>query len=141
VGETFAVAIESASQFRGASAAELEHWVWTIARSILSRTLRRMAVERRFRVWAAGGGLGVGDVDAEADLALLRRQVLYHIGRLPPAQRQAVTLRMLDDLSYEAVAARLNTTPQAARARVSRGLRELQRRLEGELDPPAVSPW
>ncbi|HEX6389044.1 MAG TPA: sigma-70 region 4 domain-containing protein, partial [Solirubrobacteraceae bacterium] len=51
------------------------------------------------------------------------------LDELPPAQREAVRLRILDDLSYDRVAADLGTTPTAARVRVHRGLATLRARL------------
>ena len=48
---------------------------------------------------------------------------------LPEGQRQAIQLRVLDDLSYEEVATALDTTPLGARVRVSRGLSALRRRI------------
>lgn len=48
---------------------------------------------------------------------------------LPATQRQAVELRVLDDLDYDGVAARLATTPAAARVRVHRALTALRERI------------
>jgi RNA polymerase sigma-70 factor (ECF subfamily) len=41
-------------------------------------------------------------------------------------QRQAIELRVLRDLDYDAVADALATSPRAARVRVSRGLASLR---------------
>jgi DNA-directed RNA polymerase specialized sigma24 family protein len=49
---------------------------------------------------------------------------------LSPQQRDAVRLRVVDELAYPVVAARLGITEQAARARVSRALRVLAVALE-----------
>jgi DNA-directed RNA polymerase specialized sigma24 family protein len=46
---------------------------------------------------------------------------------LPDAQQDAIRLRVLDDLGYDEAAERLDTTPQAVRARVSRGLSALRK--------------
>ena len=48
---------------------------------------------------------------------------------LPEGQREAIRLRVVDDLAYEQVAASLGTTPEAARVRVHRGLASLRNRL------------
>ena len=48
---------------------------------------------------------------------------------LPEAQRDAIRLRVLDDLGYDEVADHLSTTEEAARARVSRGLTSLRSQL------------
>lgn len=49
---------------------------------------------------------------------------------LPVGQVAAVNARVVDDLSYENVAERLDCTPIAARIRVSRGLDALRTTLE-----------
>jgi RNA polymerase sigma-70 factor, ECF subfamily len=46
---------------------------------------------------------------------------------LPDTQQDAIRLRVLDDLGYDEAADRLDTTPQAVRARVSRGLSALRK--------------
>ena len=51
------------------------------------------------------------------------------LAALPAAQRDAVRLRIVDELSYDDLAARLGITPDNARARVSRGLRALTRAI------------
>jgi RNA polymerase sigma-70 factor (ECF subfamily) len=45
-------------------------------------------------------------------------------------QREAVRLRAVDELGYPAIARRLGISEQAARARVSRGLRALAAALD-----------
>jgi RNA polymerase sigma-70 factor (ECF subfamily) len=52
--------------------------------------------------------------------------------RLPPGQRRAVELRVLDDLGYEDVARALGSSEASARTRVCRGLSTLRRTLRGE---------
>ena len=49
------------------------------------------------------------------------------LAHLPDAQQDAIRLRVLDDLGYDEAADRLDTTPQAVRARVSRGLSALRK--------------
>ncbi|MGZ4178795.1 MAG: RNA polymerase sigma factor, partial [Solirubrobacteraceae bacterium] len=48
---------------------------------------------------------------------------------LPESQREAVRLRVIEDLDYDRVAVALGTTPTAARVRVHRGLEALRHRL------------
>jgi len=54
------------------------------------------------------------------------------LDELPESQREAIRLRIEDDLAYEEVAGRLGTTPAAARVRVHRGLSFLRTRLSKE---------
>jgi RNA polymerase sigma-70 factor, ECF subfamily len=51
------------------------------------------------------------------------------IGDLTGPARDALRLRFVDDLEYEAIAVRLDCTPQAARQRVSTAVRTLRRRI------------
>jgi RNA polymerase sigma-70 factor (ECF subfamily) len=46
--------------------------------------------------------------------------------RLTPSARTALTLRFVDDLTYEDIAARLDCSPAAARQRVSTAVRRLR---------------
>ena len=46
---------------------------------------------------------------------------------LPDRARATLRLRFVDDLEYEAIAVRLDCTPEAARQRVSTALRTLRR--------------
>jgi len=51
------------------------------------------------------------------------------LAHLPEAQQDAIRLRVVEDLGYDEAAERLATTPQAVRARVSRGLSALRKHL------------
>jgi RNA polymerase sigma-70 factor (ECF subfamily) len=48
---------------------------------------------------------------------------------LPAHEREAVRLRVLENLEYSDIARALDTTPAAARVRVHRGLKALKRHL------------
>jgi RNA polymerase sigma-70 factor, ECF subfamily len=135
LAETFAVAIERADQFRGESADQLAAWVWAIARSLLSGAERRGSVERRYaeQLGIERRELRRGEaerIEELAGLAVLRDQILELLDTLPPPQRDAVRLRMIEELDYEELAETLGVSQQTARARVSRGLRALRRQLE-----------
>ncbi len=51
------------------------------------------------------------------------------VAGLPAAGREAVRLRFVEDLDYEAIARRLGCTPPAARQRVSSGVRALRQEM------------
>lgn len=131
LAETFAVAIERRDQFRGTGEEQLSGWLWAIAQSLLREFERRDAIELRHvervrlehRELTEGEILRVEELAEQAELADLVRRGL---DRLPPEQREAVTLRVLEDLTYSEIAKRLEVRPATARARVSRGLRALQ---------------
>ncbi len=135
--ETFAIAYRSRRSFRGATEAELRAWILTIARRQLARYLRRGVVERR-ALERLGAGVPVvheddlREIEEAAGLAELRATVAASLERLGGDQREALRLRIVDELPYHEVAAALRVSEQTARARVSRGLRALQRRLDGD---------
>jgi RNA polymerase sigma-70 factor, ECF subfamily len=134
VGEAFAVAFERRGRFRGSSREEAVAWLYSIARTLISHHFRRVEVERR-----ALRRLGVeppvmGDeerreVERLAGLDALRTTVAGELDALPLEQRLAVQLRVVEELAYPQIAARLGVSQPAARQRVSRGLRTLAQRL------------
>ncbi len=110
-------------------------WLLTVARRQVSRYLRRARVERR-AVERLGVGVpeihedDVAEIERRAGLAELREALGVELERLSVEQREALRLRVLEDRSYPEVAEVLGISEQAARARVSRGLRALARALE-----------
>lgn len=135
IGETFTRAFERSARFRGSTEEEAAAWIWGIARHVLSDSLRRGNAERR-----ALRRLGVqtpllspdeqAEVERRAGLADLRQMVLAALETLAPEQREALRLRVVLELGYPDVAARLRISQEAARARVSRGLRALAASLD-----------
>lgn len=128
--ETFAQAFEHRKQFRGRTDAEAEAWLYAIGRHLLARYTRKGVVERR-AVERLGIQLPqVNDEDHErvielAGLADLRRTVAEVFSKLPAEQRDALQLRVVDEHPYRDVAAALGVSEDAARARVSRALRQI----------------
>lgn len=132
--ETFAKALAASEQFRGRTREEEEGWLFAIARSELSDYWRRGQVERTAmaRIGIDPCELTTAEVERVeelADLRAVRDRLAEALDALPEQQRQAVTLRIVDELDYRAVAAVLEITEDNARARVSRGLRALGREL------------
>lgn len=134
--ETFAQAFRARARFRGATDEEARAWLFGIARHLLSRYMRRGAVERRARdkLGIELPQLAEGEYERIVELAGLadmRTAVAEQFQRLDEAQRMAVQLRIVEELPYRDVAARLDVTEATARVRVSRGLRQLAGLLEG----------
>jgi RNA polymerase sigma-70 factor (ECF subfamily) len=69
-------------------------------------------------------------IEERAGLGQLREALGVELARLSAERREALQLRIVEDRSYEEVATMLGVSPQAARARVSRGLRALAGALE-----------
>lgn len=129
--ETFAQAWLVRARFRDEANGSAAPWVYGIARNVLLMSIRRGAIERRAterlgllerldRLQAAEDPVPESAWGDGADELL---------DTLPADQREAVRLRVLEDLEYSEVARALGTTPAAARVRVHRGLNALKRYL------------
>jgi RNA polymerase sigma factor (sigma-70 family) len=142
--ETFAEAFAHRRRFRGSTDAEAAAWLFGIARHQLSRyartgRVRRKAIERL--------GIRLPEVSEDdherivelAGLAELRDRVAAAFSDLSGDQREALRLRVIDELPYAEVAETLGVSEQTARARVSRGLRRLADAVE-MTTPAEVTP-
>jgi RNA polymerase sigma-70 factor (ECF subfamily) len=137
LAETFEAAIVGGPGFRGSTDSELSGWLWSIARNVLAEQRRREQGERDRRRRLPNARAALSDREIErieelAGIADLREAVAQRLAELPQEQREAVRLRILEDLSYQEIAARMSTSADTARARVSRGLRALNVALEDE---------
>jgi RNA polymerase sigma-70 factor (ECF subfamily) len=138
VGETYARAFELRRRFHGDTldADALAGWIFGIARNVLNESLRRGAAERK-AMHRAGvqapqlAGDELVRVEELAALGELRSAVADALADLAAEQRDAVRLRVVEELDYADVAGRLGISEQAARARVSRGLRAIAAALDG----------
>jgi RNA polymerase sigma factor (sigma-70 family) len=143
--ETFAQAFRSRKRFRGHLEAEAAAWLYAIARHLLAAYLRRGKAERK-----ALDKLGIDvpelsqdeykRVEELADLSGLRAGVAAGLARISPDHRQALELRIVNELPYAEVARRLGVSETTARARVSRGLRALAKALDLHLKPEESMP-
>jgi RNA polymerase sigma factor (sigma-70 family) len=127
--ETFAQAWLSRQRFRDEAGGSAGPWIFGIARHVLAASVRRNALER-----TACERLGIVGVLERAGGANPPEEswldgVDDMLAELPETQRAAIRLRVIDDLSYHRVAEELDTTSQAARVRVHRGLATLRHRF------------
>jgi RNA polymerase sigma-70 factor (ECF subfamily) len=141
MADTFAMALDRREQFRGTTEQELSGWLWSIARSMLREHQRRGEIARRGARRLGSERRELNDREIErieelAGCAQLRETAARRLGELPREQREAVRLRVLEDLSYEQVAERLGLSVEAARMRVSRALRRLAKELKDEPGAP-----
>jgi RNA polymerase sigma-70 factor (ECF subfamily) len=134
--ETFACVLDAADRFDPARAggASAAGWVFTIARNILSSAVKRNRVgdDARRRL-GMREPLMLFDEDLErvevvGDLELEVRRLL---DELPEHQQEAIIARVLDERSYQDVAADLRCSQLVVRKRVSRGLATLRAGLKG----------
>jgi len=126
--ETFAQAWLVRARFRDEAGGSAAPWLFGIARNALLMSVRRGAIERR-----ATERLGLmGRLDhppAAAPDETWADDADELLDSLPDSQREAVRLRVIEDLDYDRVADALGTSPSAARVRVHRGLEALRHRL------------
>jgi RNA polymerase sigma factor (sigma-70 family) len=137
--ETFAQAVAGARRFRGNTEAEQAAWLYTIAKRQLAlyyrkgtaeqRALRKLGLER-----PPADQTLLHEIEERAQLDDLRRELAAALAKLSDPVRDAVRLRIVDELPYETVARELRISEPAARARVSRGLAALAEHL----DPLAI---
>lgn len=113
--ETFLRALRAYADLRRAE--NLRGWVFTIATHVAIDELRRA----RPRVELADGP---APEDVPAPIAALDDLT----GELPPTERAAVVLRYGYDLGYGEIASALGSSPEAARAAASSGVRRLRRK-------------
>jgi len=126
--ETFAQAWLSRRRFRDDREGSALPWLLGIARNVLRDSARRDRIETRARerlgldVDLASEDAGYAAVD---DRLSPRAALRAALDSMPRHERDAVALRVVEELPYAEVAERLAIRPAAARLRVSRGLRRL----------------
>jgi RNA polymerase sigma-70 factor (ECF subfamily) len=132
--EVFARAWLAKSRFRHESDESALPWLLGIARNVLRESLRKRRIEdaarRRLgmpRLLARDAALD--EVHNRRSLSDSERRVL---ASLPERDRELLQLRVIEERPYRDIAVRLRCTPQAARHRVSRLLRQLQCTLGGQ---------
>ncbi len=130
--EVFAQALASARRFdpeQGSGAA----WLFGIARHVLARSRARGRVEDRARRRLGLAPLALDDELIERiEAAGAGTPALELLERLPDDQRAALKARVLGELGYDEIAARMSCSESVVRKRVSRGLAALRGRLTAE---------
>lgn len=132
--ETFSRVWVTRERFEDRHQGSAAPWLFGIARNVLLMSVRRGAVERR-----TAARLGVlerldlegSDEPPEAKWADGADELL---DSLPLSQREALRLRIVDELTYDEVADALGTTRSAARVRVHRALTALRKRFSDKED-------
>ena len=133
LAETFAQAVASQHRFR--LGGDPVGWLYGIAKKQLALFYRRGRIEQ-----AALKRLGIerepaspevlAEVARRAGLDELRGELQAAMAGLSASTRDAVRLRVLEELSYRDLADRLGISEGAARVRVSRGLAALAGALD-----------
>jgi RNA polymerase sigma-70 factor (ECF subfamily) len=123
-------------------------WMWAIARNASTDALRRQTRERRERdrapdrlrrapmaTEALAADSGSSDPEVQLTAHELTPALAEALARLPAAQRQAVDLLYVEQLSVAEAAARAGVSPSALRVRAHRGSRALRNTLRTGDEP------
>ena len=131
--ETFAAALLNSDQF-DANRGTPTGWLYGIAKRQLAMYWRRRKVAVRARKWL---GIPAEPIDEESAQALRRTEdildgtaALAALERLPLKLREAIRLRVIDQLPYLEVGRVLKCSEGSARVRVCRGLHQLNEMLQ-----------
>ncbi|MBA3736255.1 MAG: RNA polymerase sigma factor [Actinobacteria bacterium] len=132
--ETFAEALRSLPRFAGTTPGSGTSWLFGIARNLALEHHRRRRVRDEARRELGMPRVGVVDesfqnAEERIDSGRLRDELDAALAQLPPAQRQAVMLRVVEELDYPSIAHATASSEPAARLHVSRGLRALRNQL------------
>lgn len=129
--ETFAALL--VSLHNGREVDEPRAWLYSVAKRKVVDAARRgvVANELRRRLSVELDSLSEDSIERIGELADDGHPLaLKALAGLPEEQRAAVKARVLDELSYDEIAAALNCGPATARKRVSRGLAQIRRTLQ-----------
>jgi RNA polymerase sigma-70 factor, ECF subfamily len=140
--ETFAQAFASRTSYRDTGANGVA-WISGVARHQLGRFFRSGRVDRdaRRRLGMPERELPPADYERIEDLvdfAPIRDAIEDALETLREDQREALRLRVIEELPYPEVARRMACSEQNARQRVSRGLRRLALVLQERGLQPAM---
>ena len=133
--ETFAQVALSMRRFRDEANGSAAPWLFGIARNLLRHHEERRRVET-----AARRKLGVpirvdesefDAVDDRSSSERIARDLKGALESLPAAQREALELRVLEEMPYARIAESLGCSELAARLRVMRARNSLTRLLKG----------
>ncbi len=140
MAETFAKTYASRRRFRGTTDPEAAAWLFAIARHQLSAWYRRGRARdralRKLGMQVPAAPLDeLARIEELAGLGELRAAVRAGFDGLPRDQREALRLRVIEELPYPEVAAALSVSEDTVRARVSRGVRRLAASLDNDPRP------
>ena len=136
LAETFAVAYEGRARFRdvgkpggawlyGIAGKELSHWFRS--QEVERRAVRRLGIEV-----PALDDESIARIEALADAESHGEALADALRQMPGGDREAVELRVVGELPYAEIAARLDCSENTARQRVHRGLARLNNLMQME---------
>jgi RNA polymerase sigma factor (sigma-70 family) len=139
--ELFAQVALSLRRFRDEADGSAAPWLYGIAKNLLRRYYERGRIEetgrRRLGLPIHSYEQDFEAIEERIRASRLRGDLESALDSLPKPQREALELRIVDELPYQEVAATLGCSETAARIRVMRALGKLGRLLEAALARPA----
>ena len=136
--ETFAQAWRMLRRFKDMADGSGAPWLFGIARNLLRQYHKHNRIETAARArlglpidWE--GTEAYDAVDERLHAHGLRPRLRTAVDALPDDQRAALELRVIQQLGYDEISARLGCSINAARLRVSRALRALTADLRGSV--------
>lgn len=135
LADTFVAALQARGNCRAREDSERAGWLYRIAANRLSDHYRQGTSERRALSRIAHQMRPLSGEEYERIETLAASEHLHAhlntaLSELTAEQELAIRLRVLEERSYAEVARDLGVSEQAARARVSRGLRALRRAID-----------
>ena len=135
--ETFAAALAGVSRYDPAKGTPRQ-WLYGIANNLLKRLWRTRRVSstarRKLQVQTPPTAMTGWEQIEAADARLDADRLAGALERVPPKSREAVRLRIVEQLEYGEIAHRIGCKPSAARGLVFRGLRRLRDEFEAPPD-------
>lgn len=101
-------------------------WLYRIATNAALNHVRDRSRERRAMDAHARDATDHASADGHGGDGEARRKLWAKVATLPERQRVALTLRIADELDYAAIAARMGTSQEAARANVYQAVKKLK---------------
>jgi RNA polymerase sigma-70 factor, ECF subfamily len=140
LAETFAQAWRGLRRFRGEDERSGVAWLYGIARHLVAQHHKRGRIETTGRrrlgmATVTRDDGGIDELPERLDAHELSAEVREAFAGLTAGQRAAIGYRVIDELSYEEVAAALRCSPVSARARVFRGLQSMRSTITKGVSP------
>jgi len=134
VQESLAAAWTARGEFRGENRRDFFGWLKTIVKNRALNALRffysqRRQLNRETRGSSDQGESNFRDEHTPSQSAIRREdaaRVLALLEKLPDAERSAVSMRYLENLPLEQIAARLRRSPAASAGVLKRGMKRLR---------------
>lgn len=130
--DVFLAAATKIDSFRGNSAGEFSQWLYTIATNRIHEYLRSFE-RRRSLLEAAAMSQQVRSSETHDNLDHLDMAAIYEaLLTMKPRDQALISLRFMQDLPYEQIAAILNIKPGTVRVALGRALQKLRDQFGGD---------